>query len=224
MKRYIRVLAALMLLAAPAPADEFTIAPQFNGDRSEFNYYPGGESGAQWKSVDESGVHDGFTTYIYAIEGLLIQGFRSLDTDIPPSLPGTIDTVRVLIVAVNRTGTMNMYAFTDTLGANTENFSTGLPFGTFFDSGWYAWTLCPWTGVAWTRQNLIDLEFGVRVGNPGIGDTAYVTQCNVSVVWTPGVTHGARRRRTHANASPPSDSKARDDSLTRLQGAFAHAH
>jgi hypothetical protein len=110
-----------------------------------------------------------------------------------------IDTLRVLIVARNRVGTVTMYALVDTLGANTEQLSAGHAYGTSFDSGWFAWASCPWTGAAWTRQNLADLEFGIRSGVPGPADSAVVTQCNVTVVYTPDRRHFKRRRLSRAS-------------------------
>lgn len=189
---------ALVLAPVRAVADEFKIYPFLTGDRSDMAFYPVNESNSQWSSVDDIGVHDGDTTFVWSVETASFQGFRSRDTDIPSPLNGVIDTVRVLIVGRNHAGSCPLMAFVDTLGANTESVSQTAYFGVNFDSNWYAWTVCPWTSSIWTRQDLIDLEFGIRTGYPGLGDSAIVTQCNVTVVWTPGVFTNHRRRRLGA--------------------------
>lgn len=193
--KYVLVLLTFVL-AGRAVADDFTIYPYLTGDRNDLGYYPNDEYSSPWSVLDDPGEHDGDTSYVWGIETAQYQGVKSRNADIPAVLNGTIDTVRVLIVGRNHTGTFSLAAWVDTIGASTEFLAPQAYFGTTFDSNWYAWTTCPWTGTAWTRQDLVDLEFGIRTYFPGLGDTAVITQCNVHVIWTPSEVHPGRRRRT----------------------------
>lgn len=184
------------MLQASAMGAEFKLYPGDDGDRREFDFFPNGEGIAPWICVGESGAHDVNATFVWSSNFDLRESFTT--SGVPDPLLGEIDTLRILIVARNRVGSVTMYALVDTLGANTEYISAGRSYGTAFDSGWFAWPLCPWTGAAWSRQNLVDLEFGVRSGVPGPADSAVVTQCNVTVIYTPDQIRFKRRRFSQA--------------------------
>jgi len=137
-------------------------------------------TGYHWDKVDDE-VADNFNTYVwttvYLGVGYDLYNLRNRD---PLKEAGTINSVRVYIKVYGGLAPNNAYELIKIGGniySNTEDMI----------EGWcgfaYEWTLNPATSLAWTWEDINNLQIGVKLQPPDCSSTSYCTQVSVRITY-----------------------------------------
>ena len=198
-----------------------TLRPNAAGDETNIaSQYPA--SNYHWDKVDEETTDDD-STYVYSNSTSYTRDLYSLSN---PAGSGTINFIKVHYRFKRYSaGTGYLTPAIKTGGTVYEGSEDTETAGSYKD-GSYQWTTNPKTGVAWTWNDLTNLQAGIKIKeSPGGGHQTRCTQVYVEVnytyhPWDFNLTHAAEIAGYTTSTNSKSGSGMRFQNVTIPQGAI----
>ena len=184
------------------------LRPNGAGDETNIaSQYPA--STYHWDKVDEETADDD-STYVYSNSTSYQRDLYSLSN---PTGSGAINFIKVRYRFKRYSaGTGYLTPAIKTGGTAYEGTGDTEAAGSYKD-GSYQWTTNPQTGVAWTWDDLTNLQAGIKIKeSPGGGHQTRCTQVYVEVDYT------AVTEKTSSDAGSGADDKVLDNPIATLTG------
>ncbi len=159
--------------------DDIIYRPNAAGDETNIvSQFPA--SGDHWDKVDEASS-DGDSTYVYTDLDPWEEDLYHIPNHSTQTAGGDINYVEVFMVsrATSNATQLSAYVHMKTNGVEYSGFSENL--STSYDTYSYAWNINPQTSNRWTWNEIDNLQIGVGLRRPTIGQYTRCTQVYTEV-------------------------------------------